>query len=141
MFLCFIVIFIPDLIAFWIPELWNFQFPFFSTSMDLLLEGCITFIGLDQFFRTSASIFFRLVYLFLFLSPPATVMGVAHWPFLMGLKFQELGQDRAYISETVFTTIFLSFVMVSCFSISSFFWQDYKWLDSVCHYCFMPLEF
>lgn len=54
---------------------------------------------------------------FVFVSPP--LLWSCTMNFSYGLKFQELGQDRAYISETVFTTIFLSFIMVSCFSIIS----------------------
>ncbi|KAK6120306.1 hypothetical protein DH2020_045997 [Rehmannia glutinosa] len=47
-----------------------------------------------------------------------------NWKYLLGgLICQELGQDRAYVSETVFTSIFLSFVLglgvLSCLSISS----------------------
>ncbi|KAG5583778.1 hypothetical protein H5410_044212 [Solanum commersonii] len=46
---------------------------------------------------------------FAFVSPP--LLWSCTMNFSYGLKFQELGQDRAYISETVFTTIFLSFIM------------------------------
>nr|GMC81765.1 phosphatidylinositol:ceramide inositolphosphotransferase 1-like isoform X1 [Ipomoea batatas] len=35
----------------------------------------------------------------------------AHFPFVYLNKLQELGQDKAYISETVFTSIFMSFVL------------------------------
>ncbi|KAF8403017.1 hypothetical protein HHK36_011112 [Tetracentron sinense] len=55
----------------------------FSTFMDWLLEEFITSIDQDQFFRMLGSFFFRC----------------------------ELGPDKSYISETVFTFIFLSFVL------------------------------
>ncbi|XP_015089375.1 phosphatidylinositol:ceramide inositolphosphotransferase 1-like isoform X2 [Solanum pennellii] len=87
-----------------------------STYMDLLLEGFTTYIGLDVLFRMSASFFFRLVLL---------VVGSLYLPSLgrcslilffflscsFKRKLQELGQDKGYISETVFTTLFLSFVL------------------------------
>lgn len=41
------------------------------------------------------------------------------------LFLQELGQDKAYISETVFTFIFISFVLVSIIPF---------WTDSVIYY-------
>ncbi|KAG5554038.1 hypothetical protein RHGRI_011792 [Rhododendron griersonianum] len=56
-----------------------------NTSMDLLLEEFTISIGRDLFFRMLGSFFFRF----------------------------ELGQNKAYISETVFTFVFLSFFLWS----------------------------
>lgn len=42
------------------------------------------------------------------------------------LELQELGQDKAYVSEFVFTSIFISFVLVSIRFVASFFFSNFS---------------
>lgn len=78
----------------------------------------IIYIGLAPHYRIPDSLFFRFViviffslYVSLSLLPVPSYIGM-HFEFLMLVLLQELGQDKAYISETLFTFIFLSFILV-----------------------------
>lgn len=81
--------------------------------MDWRPEGFIIYIGLDQYFRMWGSFFFQWVPLSGFaLSLQSSVLNFTsiYSPKLVSL--QELGQDKGYISETLFTFIFFSFLLV-----------------------------
>lgn len=81
----------------------------YSIFMVWLHEEFIIYIGLALHYRMLDSSFFRLV---IFTSFSIEKIVFHYIDFWFWWLLQELGQERAYISESLFTVIFLSFILV-----------------------------
>jgi len=91
----------------------------YSIFMVWLHEEFIIYIGLALHYRILDSCFFRLDIFTSFTIEKTVFQKIVFWFWCLWL-LQELGQERAYISESLFTVIFLSFFLVRILNFHSF---------------------